>query len=235
MKWRIAATLLVLSLGLPAGARADTSAAPFGMPMDDGRIFAHLLVDQFEARIASPSALRWDAQAWVGTDENRLYLLTEGEVENHAVMDGQHELLYDHPISSFFDVRAGIRNDADSARNRTWAALGISGLAPYFLELSATLYASDSGHYAARAFASNDLLLTQRLVLTPTVELNIYSKADPGRAIDSGLSGVEAGLRLRYEITRKFAPYLGVSFERKAVLGHTVNNTRLALGIRTWL
>ena len=214
---------------------ADTAAAPFGMPMDDGRIFAHLLVDQFEARIGSPTAFRWDAQAWVGTDENRFYLLTEGEAQKGSVRDGQHELLYDHPISAFFDVQAGIRSDADSARNRTWAALGFAGLAPYFLELSATAYASDSGHYAARAMASYDLLLTQRLVLTPMAELNFYSKADPRRELDSGLSGLEAGLRVRYEITRKFAPYLGVSFERRSAPAGTVNDTRIALGIRAWL
>jgi copper resistance protein B len=203
--------------------------------MDDDRTFAHLVVDQFEARLGSADALRWEAQAWLGTDENRLYLLTEGEDTNGAVADGQHELLYDRPISTYFDVRAGIRSDLDSAHNRTWAALGIAGPAPYFVELSATLYASDGGHYAAKGMASYDLLLTQRLILTPAVELDAYSRSDAARRTDSGLSGIDAGLRLRYEISHKFAPYLGISYERNVAPGAVVSATRLALGVHTWL
>jgi len=200
--------------------------------VDDDRIFAHLLLDQFEALLGSSDAFRWDAEGWAGTDENRLYLLTEGETRKGSVTDGLDELLYDRPITPFFDLQAGVRSDLDSGANRTWAALGVAGLAPYFLELSTTLYASDTGHYAARAMASYDLLLTQRLILSPMVELNAYSKADPGRQTASGLSGIEAELRLRYEITRTFAPYLGVSYEREEA---AMNNTRVALGIRAWL
>ena len=192
-------------------------------------------MDQFEARLGSAAALRWDVQAWAGTDDNRIYVLSEGEAARGVVTEGEHEFLYDRPISAYFDVQAGIRSDIDSAHNRTWAAAGIAGLAPYFVQLSGTLYASDTGHYAAKGVASYDLVLTQRVVLTPTVELNVYSKADPGREIDSGLSGVDAGLRLRYEITRKFAPYLGVSFERIVAPGATMSDTRVALGVRAWL
>jgi copper resistance protein B len=203
--------------------------------MDDSRIFAHLLVDQFEARLGASAAFWWDAQAWLGTDENRLYLLTEGEAANGRVTDGQDELLYARPISTFFDLQAGVRSDLDSDHNRSWAALGIAGLAPYFLQLSGTLYASDGGHYAARGTASYDLLLTQRLILTPAVELNAYSRSDSARQTGSGLSGIEAGLRLRYEITRKFAPYLGVSYERNVAPGVSFDATRVALGVRAWL
>jgi copper resistance protein B len=219
----------LLGLGWSAAALAQTA------PTDDERTFAHVVVDQFEARLGSADALRWDAQAWLGTDENRVYLLTEGEDTNGSVTDGQHELLYDRPLSTYFDMRAGIRTDLDSAHNRTWAALGIAGPAPYFVALSATLYASDSGHYAAKGTASYDLLLTQRLILTPALELNAYSRSDAARQTDSGLSGIDAGLRLRYEISRKFAPYLGVSYERNVAPGAVVAATRMALGVRAWL
>lgn len=215
-------------LGLTAsGAACAQSAAPFGMPMDDSRVFAHLLMDQFEARLGSSNAFWWDAQAWVGSDENRVYLLTEGETANGAVTDAQHELLYVHPVSAFFDVRAGIRTDTDSTQHRSWAALGIAGLAPYFVQLSGTVYASDSGHYAAKGTASYDLLLTQRLILTPAVELNVQS--------GGGLTGLEAGLRLRYEITRKIGPYLGVNYERNVAAGIEANATRVVLGLHAWL
>jgi copper resistance protein B len=241
--WRAGAAS-VLALGLSTGALAQTAgaasgdaaaAAPFGMPMDDSRIFAHLLVDQFEARLGATDAFWWAAQAWMGTDENRLYLLTEGERANGKVSDGEDELLYARPISAFFDVQAGIRSDLDSAHNRTWAAVGIAGLAPYFLQLSGTVYASDGGHYAAKGTASYDLLFTQRLILTPAIELNAYSRRDSRRQTDSGLSGIEAGLRLRYELSRKFAPYLGVSYQRNVAPGSAVNATRVALGMHAWL
>jgi copper resistance protein B len=205
------------------------------MPMDDSPIFAHLLVDQFEARLGASTAFWWEAEGWAGTDENRLYLLTEGEAANGAVTGGQHELLYDRPLTTYFDVRAGVRSDLDSAHARSWAALGIAGLAPYFVRLSGTVYASDGGHYAAKGTASCDLLLTQRWILTPAVELNAYSRPDPGRQTGSGLSGIEAGMRLRYEISRKVAPYLGVSYERNIAAGVAASATRVALGLHAWL
>lgn len=205
------------------------------MPMNDSVILAHLLVDQFEARLGASAAFWWEAEGWVGSDESRLYLLTEGEAANGVVTGGQHELLYDRPISTYFDLRAGVRGDVDSAHTRSWAALGIAGLAPYFVHLTGTLYASDGGHFAAKGTASYDLLLTQRWIVTPAVQINAYSRPDPDRRIGSGLSGIEAGMRLRYEISRKFAPYLGVSYERNVAAGAAVSATRIALGVRAWL
>ena len=124
--------------------------------------------------------------------------------------DGDHEFLYDRPISRYFDVQAGVRVDLDSGPTRTWAALGIQGLAIGFWNVEATLYASDRGHYALKTNASYDLYLTQRLVLQPQFETNWYTKEDRGRGVGAGLSDIDAGLRLRYDISRKLSPYLGV-------------------------
>jgi len=213
-------------------------------PVMDNGIYAHALLDQFEGRVGGPdAAFRWDGQAWVGTDYNKIWLKSEGFVQgNGRVEDGQNELLFDHAISTYFDLQGGLRSDLGSGTTRNWAAFGVQGLAPLFFDVEATGYISDQGHLAARLVASYDLLLTQRLILQPEAELNFYSKADPGQAVGPGLSNIDAGLRLRYEISRKFAPYVGVayqgnygqtaSFVRRE--GLPVQGVRFVFGIRSW-
>lgn len=227
----------------PARAAADemSDAAPFGEPVDDDRVFVHALLDELEGRFGSADIpFRWDGEAWVGTDTNRLWLKSEGFAVDGRMQDGDHELLYARAISSYFDVQAGIRYDLDSAAGRGWAAFGVEGLAPYFFHLSATLYASDAGHFAGKLLVSCEELLTQRLILEPLAELNMYTRPDRARDVGAGLSDLDAGLRLRYEISRKFAPYLGVVYQRAYGPGPADSLTgrsgdwRLALGVRAW-
>ena len=142
-----------------------------------------------------------------------------------------------------FDLQAGLRTDADSGAGRNWAALGVEGLAPLFFHVSATAYASSAGHYAAKVEGNYDLLLTQQLILQPELELNFYSKADPRRGLGSGLADLDSGLRLRYEFSRKFAPYIGVAYQRKFgdtatiawLAGDRASNLRFTFGLRAWL
>ena len=152
-------------------------------PVMDNSIMAHVLLDQFEGRIgAGQNGFRWDGQAWIGTDYDKLWLKVEGFASgNGRVEDGRHELLYDRAISTYVDLQAGVRTDWDSATGRNWAAFGVQGLAPFFVQYEATGYVSDRGHAALRLAVSYDLLLTQRLILQPEVEVNFYCKADPGR------------------------------------------------------
>jgi copper resistance protein B len=240
----------LLAMGAPAltwaqtNAPSGSAAAPFGAPVDDQRVYVHAVLDEFEYRAAgSDSVSRWEGEAWVGTDTNRVWLKSEGDLTRHGVVkDGEHELFYDRPVTTFFDVQTGVRYDLDSAPGRAWAAFGVEGLAPYFLHLSATAYASDGGHFAAKTQGSYDLLLTQRLILQPQLEVNAYTEQDPRRQLGSGISDVDAGLRLRYEISRKFAPYVGVSYQRAfgrtaqyaRVLGEPVDKFSMLLGIRSW-
>ena len=135
-----------------------------------------------------------------------------------------------------------MRTDRDSGAGRTWAALGLQGLAPLFVNYEATAYLGDRGHAAARLALSYDLLLTQRLILEPEAELNVYGKADPGRRIGAGLADIDAGLRLRYEIERKFAPYIGVAYAGKVgetarmarSAGESTGAVRVVFGVRSW-
>lgn len=224
----------------------DTSAVQDSMPsaMNDDRIFAHVLFDQLEGRSNGPdNELRWDGEGWAGTDHNRVWFKSEGFFnEDGKVEDGDHEVLYDRPVTTYFDLQGGLRYDLDSGPQRWWAAFGIEGLAPQFFNLQATAYARDAGHFAGRVVGSYDLLLTQRLIAQPEIELNFYSKQDPARSVGTGLSEIDTGLRIRYELSRKFAPYVGVAYDGKfgetagfvRDEGEIVNDLRVVFGFRVW-
>jgi copper resistance protein B len=246
-----AVALVALATGAAAQApSADQLATDTAMPaaetmppVMDRQIFAHLIFNQLEGRFngANPE-LRWDGQGWIGTDYDKLWIKSEGTFSNGALDDGQQQFLYARAITTYFDLQGGLRSDLDSRPTRNWGAFGIQGLAPYFFDLELTGFASSEGHLAGKFQASYDLLITQRLILQPQIELNIYSKADPVRLVGPGFSDVDTGLRLRYEFTRKFAPYLGVVYEGKfgqtanfvRAAGESTGDVRFVLGIRTW-
>ena len=189
-------------------------AQQMSMTMPEHR-FTHAWLDQLEGRTGSAgNAFRWDGEAWHGGDTNRIWVKSEGFADGSGVTDGDHELLYDRPIPRlrYFDAQAGVRSDLDSGPARAWLALGVEGLAPYHFELAPTFYLRNDGRVAGRVAAMEDVLLTERLIAQPEAELNFYSQDDAPRGVGSGLSEVDAGLRLRYEITRKFAPYAGFAW-----------------------
>jgi copper resistance protein B len=225
--------------------------SPRRQPEQRRRPFWHVLFNQLEGRSNGPdNELRWDGQAWAGTDWSKLWFKSEAFFNKHGrnghgkLEDGIHEVLYDRPIPflRYFDWQAGFRYDGDSAPPRYWGALGIQGLAPEFFDVEATMYLRNAGHFAARLVGSYDILLTNRLIAQPEIEMNFYSKEDTGRAIGRGLSELDTGLRLRYEISRKFAPYVGFAYTQQcggtAGLvrreGDIVYDPRVVLGIRTW-
>ncbi len=244
------ATLAYLVVGVASAAGAQ-AADPHGMsthgdmpPMMDSAWFSHALLDRMEARYGSAAPdMRWQGQAWIGGDYDKLKVKTQGILKpGGRVEDGRHELLYDRAIFRYMDLQLGVRADLDSRVGRTWGAVGIQGVAPLFIDYELTAYLSDRGHAAARVALATDVLLTQSLVLQPEIEANLYSKADPRRGIGTGFADLDVGLRLRYEITRKFAPYVGVSYTQKfgetARLGslHAEHDTawRFLIGIRGW-
>jgi len=209
--------------------------------MDDTAAFAGVTLDQLEARFAdSDDALAWDAQAFYGNDYNKAWLKTEGEHAGGAIENGDVELLWDRIFSRWWSVQAGGRHDFGEGPSRSWLALGVQGLAPYFLEVEATAYLGESGRSAARIKGEYDLRFTQRLILQPKLELNLYGRDDPRTGHMSGLSDVEIGLRLRYELRREVAPYLGVLWLRQVgqtadlarSRGHDVSDAQLLAGIR---
>lgn len=238
------ATRAQMSAPQPA-AKADATVPAMEPPVMDNQIFYHILLDQFEDRTNGPdNELRWDGEAWAGTDMNKLWLKSEGFSTNTTVSDGDHEALYDRPIPHmrYFDAQAGVRADLDSGPKRAWAAVGIEGLAPYFFQFAPTFYIRDGGNVAGRLVGSYDLLLTQRWIVQPEAELNFYNKDDPARQIGSGLSDLDTGVRLRYEISRKFGPYVGFAYNGKygntasyaRQARETTSDPRFVFGLRLW-
>jgi copper resistance protein B len=212
------------------------------MQMEDDAPFGMLLLDQLEWQKSDDAdALSWEFDAWYGDDYNKLWFETEGE-KFGSDEEGRVELMWDRIVSPWWSVQAGLRHDIGSGPSRTWVDLGVQGTAPYALEIDAALYIGEEGRLAARFSSEYDVLITQRLVLQPEFELRAYGKDDRDNGIGSGLSDIELGLRLRYEIRREFAPYLGVHWERR--FGRTADLARqhgeaesevaFVAGIRAW-
>ncbi len=213
-------------------------------PVMDRPILAHVIFNELEGRFnGSNTEFRWEGQGWVGTDYDKLWIKSEGTLQGNGTLDdGQQQFLYGRSVTTYFDLQGGLRSDIDSRPTRNWAAFGIQGLAPYFFDLELTGYVSGEGHLAGKLEASYDLLLTQRLILQPQIEVNLYSKADPARLVGAGFSDIDTGLRLRYEFTRNFAPYLGVVYEGKfgqtasyaRRTGDSTGDFRFVFGVRAW-
>ena len=212
------------------------------MQMEDNAAVGMVLFDKFEWREGEDEhSQAWDLQAFYGTDYKKLWIETEGaraDDQEH----GRVEVLWDRVISSWWSLQAGVRHDFLEGPSRTWAAVGLQGLAPYFFEIDAALYVGEQGRTALRLEAEYEMLITQRWVLQPTVELSAYGKDDLDNGIGSGVSDVEVAFRLRYEIRREIAPYVGVHWER--LFGGSADIARgaeddvdelsIVAGVRAW-
>lgn len=231
---------------IPVLTDADRAAAvppPSDHPVHDNTIQYFALFNRLEGFDSDDgTAMEWEGQGWIGTDLDKLWLRSEGERVGGRTESADLEVLYGRAFARWWDVVAGVRHDFKPGASQDFAAIGVQGLAPYKFEFAATAYIGQSGQTAARVEAEYETLLTNRLILQPLVELNFYGKNDERRGIGSGLGTAEAGLRLRYEFTRRFAPYIGVvherAFGRTADLrregGEDVNDTRFVAGIRIW-
>lgn len=231
---------------IPPVTDADRAAAfPAGLEghaVHDGGLHALVLFDQIEWRGGRRGGLAIENRTWIGGDIDRLWLRAEGESADGSVEGAELHALWGRSFSRWWDVVAGVRQDFRPGDPQTWAAVGIQGLAPYWFEIEATGYVGGDGRAQLRLEAEYELLLTNRLVLQPHAEMNVYGKADPLRQLGSGLGGIETGVRVRYEIRPELAPYAGLTWERKLFgtadaarsAGEAVSATRLVVGLRTW-
>ncbi|WP_439859858.1 copper resistance protein B [Pseudomonas sp. MBLB4136] len=231
---------------IPVLTDADRAAAFPPLPghaVHDKMLSWFLLFDQLEYQNADEgSVLSWDASAWVGGDIDRLWLRSEGERTNGMTEEAELQALWGHAIGPWWELVGGLRQDFKPGPAQTWGAFGIQGMPLYGLEVEATGFVGEQGQSALRLEGEYDMLLTNRLILQPTAELNFYGRNDHERGVGSGLASSEVGLRLRYEIRREFAPYIGVTWNR--AYGNTadlvreeggdVSEARLVAGIRMW-
>lgn len=184
-----------------------------------------------------------DLRGWYGTTYDRLFVKFEGDVVNSRLEESQTDILWSHAYNAYFDTQWGIRLDQyDEGVDRQWLAVGLQGLAPYWFELDMTAYIGESGRTALSLEAEYEILLSQQWVLQPRAEVSLYGQDDIDNGLGDGFSDVALGLRLRYEITRQFAPYVGIEWTSK--LGQTadiaraadesVRDTRYVVGVKFW-
>ena len=236
--WNLAAALMLVAW--PAAASAQHG----GHAVHDEAIHTFVLFDQLEWQSGGAAdGVSWDARGWIGTDRDRVWLRTEGTSADGRLETGDVHVLYGRAISPWWDVVAGIRQDVRPGPAQTWAAVGIQGLAPYRIEIEATGYVGAGGRTQLRLEAEYELLITNRLVLQPIVEAELFGKDDPARGIGAGLSSLDTGLRLRYEIRRELAPYVGVTWHHTYfgtadyadAAGAPSGGARAVVGLRFWL
>jgi len=216
---------------------------PFPLRLGDRQSFASLLVENLElTHSGGNTATAYDLQGWYGRVYDRVVLKAEGDIDGGNLEEARSELLWGHAIASYWDTQLGVRYDSGEGSNRGWLAFGVQGLAPYWFEIDVAGYVGESGRTALRLDASYELLFTQKLILQPRIEADVYGKDDPARGWGSGLAEMSAQLRLRYEVRREFAPYIGVEWVGKfgdtkdlaQAAGEDANDVRLVAGLRFW-
>jgi len=210
---------------------------------EDDPLLVKLLIDKLEWRAADgPNPWVWDADAWIGKDLNKLWFKTEGEYADGTTEAAYGEALYSRAIAPYWDLQVGWRHDFRPDPTRDWFAVGFRGLAPYWFDVDVTLYAGGNGTVSGLLDVEYDFMFTQRLFLSPELEMNFYGKDDPERGIGSGVSDLELGLRLGYEIRREFAPYIGINWEKKfggtadyaREEGESTSDLQFLAGVRAW-
>lgn len=244
MAGAIACLTLASSVYAQPAPMHDKPAMPDHKTEHGGQLYGQVLVEQLEYRFQDgKDVMAWDAQAWYGGDYEKIRLKTEGAFKpGDGVEDAEVQLLYSRLVSYYWDVQAGLRHDFRPEPSRSYGVIGLQGLAPGFFEIDLNGFVSERGDLSARLKAEYDLLITQRLVLQPKAEFNLAAQDVPELGIAQGLNDLELGLRLRYEVTREFAPYLGVTWHRK--LGETASFARqdgedvdefaVLAGVRFW-
>ena len=221
-------TTTLLSLSLVVSLSAD---------MEDNPLLYKVTLDTVEMQYGDEDVFSWDTNAWIGYDLNKIYIYSEGEKPKDGLSESENQLLLSHTIAPYWDIQYGIGYDKAEDAHQTWAVLALQGLAPYFFETRAAFLVGEDGNLGLRFSTEYEALLTQRLILTPSFETELYTKDTPKIEIGKGLANITAGLRLRYEVVREFAPYIGVEWSKN--FGNTDNfnsldETYLTAGFRIW-
>jgi len=203
--------------------------------MEDDPLRATFMMDRLEVQARDDLPLVWDGRGYMGYDLDKLYFFSEGESVNGDT-ESQNEVVYSRAITSFWDAQIGVEADIAGSESKNWGVIAFQGLSPYFIDTRIRLQASDEAVAISLDF-EYEALLTQRLILTPRIEMNAYSTNIPRMGYGSGLSSAEIGLRLRYEIRREFAPYIGLQYARtfgNTSKYHYISEGSVIAGLRFW-
>ena len=232
--------LMVVLLLVHSGVEAEPETHAHAM---DDPLIGRVLVDQLEWQDTEPwSTLHFDANAWLGTDKDRAVFRSEGSLMDGQGEDIRAELLWSRPLAAWWNLVSGVRQDWGIGPGRTYGLIGVEGLAPYWFHVAADVFGGEGGQIGTRLESALDLLITNRLVLTPRVELQAFARDDEATGVGKGLSDLSLGLRLRYEIRREIAPYIGIEWNDQfgatedyaRADGTEVGDTRWVAGLRFW-
>ncbi|WP_322528660.1 copper resistance protein B [Salinicola sp. LHM] len=255
-KFTCRGTLLLAALCLPVAAIADNhgranvdevvpggplnahsgSPAEWNEPVHDDALFSQILLDRFEYRDTNgaPNAWLWDAQGWIGNDIDRFWWKSEGEgpINGGSPESSDLQLLYSRAISPFWNLQTGVRQSFNPDPDRRFAVVGFQGLAPLMMETDTALFVSDEGDVSASTEFEYEMLITQRLILQPRLELSASLQDVPEYDLEQGLNSSEVGLRLSYSLIREISPYVGISHERN--YDEDESTTAWVVGLRAW-
>lgn len=218
------------------------STSVFAMGEDDPLV-TKVMIDQLETRfVDGDDPLVLEGKIWIGKDLNKFVLKADVEQVKGETHELELQALYSRAIDPYWDFQIGVRQDQKPAPSKNWLAIGFEGVAPYWFEIDTALFIGENDQVALSFAAEYEWMITQRWVLSPEFELNIHSKDDEARGVGSGLSDTQLGLRLRYEIKREFAPYIGINWNNKygntATFaeneGERVSSTQIVAGVRAW-
>lgn len=202
----------------------------------DDEIFSHFKAERLEYEGNQDLHLfKWDVQHWIGNDDHKLWLKTEGDYSGDQDIFGRADLqmLYSRNVDTFWDFQIGARRAFEPERTFD-AVIGFQGLAPHFIEVDSAMFITDTGNVLGRLSLGYELLLTQRLILAPRFEVNVAASDLEIRGVKAGVTELEAGMRLRYEIEREFAPYIGFDYVEEESLREHHHSLRGVVGMRVW-
>lgn len=241
--------ILVLILGASSGIRAQKAPDFSSDLMMDNKTYVYLIAEKLEYRsLSGIDPMMWEVQGFIGKDLNKFWFKSHGEaLTTRREAEMSFEGLYSRAVGPYFDVQTGFRYDLafedGENKSRGFAVVGLQGMAPYLFEVDGSIYLSEAGDMSAAFEAEYDLLFTQRLIGQPLLETKIALQDVEEYGVGSGFNSIGLGFRLRYEIEREFAPYIGFNWERK--LGETADMSRLEGsevstlsllgGVRVWL
>lgn len=205
--------------------------------MNDDPLRATFMAEKLEYRFNDEKVTSWDVNAYVGYDIDKIYLYSEGEKPKNGNAESENQLVYSRAITPFWDIQFGIDYDKTPESDKTWAVIAMQGLAPYFFETRAVILLADDGNIGFRFEAEYEALLTQKLILSPSLSTELYTKDAANIERGEGLSNISIGARLRYEFVREFAPYIGI--ERSKNFGntdefHPLDEGYVTAGLRVW-
>ena len=197
----------------------------------------NVLFDNLEYQFNDEKIINWDMSGYIGYDRDKLYIYSEGEKPDNLSASSENQLVYSRAIAPFWDIQVGLDYDKSETTSKTWGVIALSGLAPYFFENRAVILVGSDGNIGLRIDLEYEALITQKLILTPSFALDAYSKDDSALGIGSGLSNITLGARLRYEIRREFAPYIGAEWSKNFANTAKISpldSSYIVAGVRFW-